>query len=181
MLLVRQKLEKQCSHHGNRQYRTIASLSEETLIYLLLSRLLLEATFYWNAEEKKQHRDTFVYTTKTAGCIPATKCQKHPSRKKLSIFVAVNSKTRERFSLIWANSNLCFQTNPPQQKQKNWWNKEFFLIFLPQTEKKTFEDSSTVQLPLKQHLILNSRVCVTKSLSDLMSTLDYLFWRQRQL
>lgn len=96
-------------------------------------------------EKKQQHTDTFVYPTKTAGCITTTKCLKHPSRKKkkkICVFVAVNSKTRERFSLIRVVGDL-FSNKSPKTKAK--------ISDRKRNEKNEKHLKTHLQVPLKQH------------------------------
>lgn len=75
--------------------RTIASLSEETLIYLLLGRTLLEATFYWNARKKKQtHTHTWLFAQQRQ----LTAYLQLNLQLNVRVSVTVNSKTRARTS-----------------------------------------------------------------------------------
>jgi len=84
------------THTHTHTARTIASLSEEILIYPLLCRLLLEATFTgMQAENTQTH--TAVYQTKTAGCMPSTKCQNILLQ---NLTVTVNSNTGGKSSMF---------------------------------------------------------------------------------
>lgn len=85
--------------------RTKASLSEEILIYPLLSRLLLEATFTGMQRENTHRRHTTVYQSKTAGCTHSTKCQNILQLNLQFLLLSTQRQGEEekKRKLIWAN------------------------------------------------------------------------------